>query len=435
MAEHLINNPVTDKLRQLGEQWKVLQETSDALIGVWKVNEDQSQMVDALVFLEDTGYGVLENTVFMNFQTPFVNKETYAHDLIREFLIMVGHPLAQDNLRERGLDYKQIRIDEIKDTKAWLKVLRDFTEMLHNKERIVPYLIPENIENKKEWLEWLDKYIQVNAGEKVVRPMLKQITPDDTLDDLIKAYPMFIEVLQTDMDTYNLMLEVLEKAHEGKENEPGAKLQKALVKIGEASGKLDMPKAEQLAEEAIEIVKTQGWPHLEANVLVVLANGYIGLKDYDAAIKRFQEARAAAQEYVEQDRNIAGNLEITTIFGEAGCYIGKQDFEMAGETYIQAAPIAKEIDKIHFELEAWRMTGFCRQSSKEYEDAWDAYQKAWETGRKMEPESRTSTTLPYVAKAMVEIRGKANAPIKKYDLEDEIMELLGENWQELIKTA
>jgi len=434
MAEHLINNPVTDKLRQLGEQWKVFQETSDAIIGVWKVDEEQAKLVDAFVFLEDTGYGVLENTAFINFRTPFVNKETYAHDLIIEFLITVGHPLAQDNLRKRGLDYKQIKIDEIKDTKAWLKVLRDFTGMLHNKEHIVPYLIPESIENNKEWLEWLDKYIQVNAGEKVVRPMLKQATQDDTLDDLIKAYPVFVEVLQTDADTYNLMSEVLEKAHEGRENELGAKFQKALVKIGEASSKLEMPKAEKLAEEALNIVKAEDWPHLQVTVLVVLANGYIGLKDYDTAIARFKEARGAALKYVEQDQYIAKQLQINAIMGEAGCHIGKKDFETAGEIYEQAAPLAQEIERPNFELEAWRMTGFCYQRVKKYDVAWDSYQKAWQAGKKMDAQMRQATTLPHVAEAMTDIRGKAQAPIKKYELDDEITQLLGENWRELIKT-
>ncbi|MCB0583334.1 MAG: hypothetical protein KDD10_28905 [Phaeodactylibacter sp.] len=434
MPEPSQDNPITLRLKQLGQQWKAFEEGSDAPFGIWKVRQDASRMIDALVYMEDTEEGVVPS-IFLTFESDFENPETYAFELTREFLTHISHPTSRASLEEGGVNIDALEIGEIKDTKAWLQLLADFAglvEILNG--HFVAYLLPRNNESPKEWVKWLERLIQMDIPDQI-RIMLKEETQAPLLGELIANYPDRVVVLEPELDMGEAMQEILAKASKGREEEPGVKFQKAMLGLGQAAGQQKMDKAAALAKEALAIASAQGWPHLQVAVLFTLANGYIGIKDYESAIQSYRQAQQAAKEHAEKDAAMGGQLEAQAIIGEAGCYLGRQDFKTGAQTYALAGPIAHAIEKPNIELEAWRMTGFCFHYIKDYDNAWRYYRKALEAGRNVESAMRPSTTLPYVAEALLKLHARADAGIKKYELENEITELLGENWQELLKTT
>lgn len=428
------DNPVTRSLNQLGLQWKAFEETSEAVLGIWRVGADQSRMIDAMVYLEDTEQKVVPS-IFLTFESGFQDPETYAYELIKEFLTQIAHPTSRLSLEEGGVNFDQLIIDEIRDTKAWLKLLSDFAKMVKPLTgHFVPYLLPKTVSDEQAWLKWVEKLLNLDVPSKI-RIMVKEDERRPLFETLVENYPERTQVLVPDLDMGNIIQEVLAEATKNKENEPGVQLQQLMIRLDQTVTRLQMSEAEQYAAQAVEMAGKEGWAHLQVIALFTLANGYIGGKNFDKAVESYRKARQIAADFGVKEPQIGKQLEIQAIMGEAGCYLGKQDFATGAVTYAQAAPLAREIDKPHLELEAWRMTAFCRHYLKDHTDAWGFYRKALETGEKIDPELRPSTTLPYVGQALLELRSKSGTDQKQYELEEEINALLGENWQTLIKTT
>jgi|GEM_PF-1703150 len=429
MSDHFIDNPVTRKLNQLGEQWKEFEETSNALIGVWKVNEEQVRMIEGLVYMEDSEQKVVEASVFIAFENPFDDPETYASGLIQEFQNKAANPVSKQALKGRGIDIDTLQIDEIQDTKAWLKLMSDFVQLLGEPvENFVAYLMPSYMYDNKQFVKWIEKFLHVNSSG-VVKLMLREEIKHPILDDLFKKYPDYVKPLEPDIDMTNIYNEIFDEAAKGKEEEPATKFEKAMLNATMASNELNLPKAEKIANEAIKIAEEHGWYQYQTGIYIMLANGYIGLKDFDMALQRCKAARESAIKYAPENEKVSKQCQVTAIMGEAGCHLGKQDFESGAEIYAQAAPLAKDIETPHLEVEAWRMTAYCYQYVRKHKLAWEYYNKAWEAGKKMKAEERPNTTLPYVAQGLMKTRSKADINISKRDLENEIIEMLGENWQ------
>lgn len=434
MPDQFQDNPVTRRLKELGQQWKAFEENSKAPFGIWKVNQDASRMVDALVYLEDTEEGVVPS-IFFTFKTDFTDPEIYAFELIKELLTQLAYPSSRNALEEGKVDIEALEIGEIKDTKAWLQLLADFANLVETLSgHFVAYLQPQHIDSPQNWVNWLERLLQMQIPAKV-RIMLKEERQAPLLTKLIDQYPNRVQVLEVDINMGDTMQEAFAEASKGRENEPGVRFQKALLGLGQAAGEQKMDKAAIHAKEALGIAVAEAWPHLQVAVCFTLANGYIGVKDFEQAIQSYQQARQAAKEHGEKDPAMGQQLEAQSIIGEAGCYLGRQDFKTAAQIYALAGPIAQAIEKTNIELEAWRMAGFCYQFIKEYDQAWLYYRKALDAGRRMDAIVRPSTTLPYVAEALLKLVTKADSGMKRYQLENEIVELLGENWQELLKTT
>lgn len=434
MPNHQVENPVTRSLHNLAQQWQTFEQEEEAVLGIWRVSPEQSRMIDALVYMEDTEYGVIPS-MFLPFESAFIDSETYAYELIKEFLTHASQPESRASLEAGGIDIDRLRVDEIKDTRAWLALLSDFTKLTDALTGyFVAYLLPDQVKDQHAWLAWIERLLQMPIPDKI-RFMLKEDERQPVFENLLQDYPKRIKLLVPDLDMGEVMKQILEEAAQGREDDPGMLFRKAMLDLGQAAGKKQIVEAEKAAETAFSIAREAQWPHLQIATLFTLGNAYIGVKDFEKAIVQYRRAQEVAAQYEAEAPEMAGQLRVQAIMGEAGCHLGKQDFEVGAKVYARAGEPARNIGKPHLELEAWRMAAFCNQYQKDYRQAWYYYREAWEAGKKMDASMRLTSTMPYVGQAMLDIHPNADTNIRPYELEDEINALLGENWQKLIKTA
>ena len=428
------HNPVTRRLQKLAEKWEVFEQVSNAPLGIWKVEYDVSRMIDAFVLMEDTVQKQV-SSIFLTFEADFVDNETYAFELIKEFLMNVFHPTSKASLEEAGVDVTTLRVGEIKDTHTWLKLLVDFVGLVEFLEgHFVAYLNPRHKADAQAWVDWIEKLINLELPDRL-RFMIKEESQFPLFDNLIEQYPEKIELLYPEIDMGEVMHEIVDEASKKRGDVPGAKFQKLMIDVSQFVGKKKMIEAEAKAKEAIEIASLEKWDNLQIAVLIALANGYIGTKEFEMARAKFQEARRISRIYAEKEPELGKQMEVQALMGEAGTYLGEQNFKEGAPVYALAGEVASSIQKHNLEMEALRMTGFCYNYVKNYRSAWEYYRKALIAGEKLEENMRRSSTLPYVGEALLKLHSKANADIKKIDLEDKIAHLLGNDWKELIEAA
>lgn len=430
MSDKNTENPVSRKLAQLGEKWWAFEQTSHAPLGVWKVRHDDSSMVDAFVRFEDTKAAVVPS-IFFSFDYPFRSSETYAFDLIDDFLERINHPDSQKALQEANIPVQRLPLPQRRDRHSWLQLLSAFGRLIEHLEgSIVAYLTPKKNESPQAWVGWIADLLEEDIPSNV-RLMLKQGPDSPSLDLLTEYFPDKVHLMETDIEVADLMQEVVDEAAKGRENTPEVLFQKAFIKIGQHGGKQEMGEAERYAGEALSIARAQNWPQMQVAVFMSLGGGYIGVKQFDKAIAAYQQGRGCAQAHAVEDPEMGHQLEVQLLFGIAGCYLGLQDFKTGGGYYLEAGPIADVAQKDFLSLEAWRMAGFCAERNKEYYEAWDYNQKALEAGRRMPEAVRRGSTLPFVGDALLRLAKKVGENDKKEAIDQDLAGLIGEDWQEL----
>ncbi len=432
MAEQNTENPITRRLTKLGEKWMAFEQSSEAPLVVWQINREASQMIDAFVLFEDTDVGNVPS-LFLTFQADFTDAETYAANLIEEFFARINHPESQAYLNHAKVLTNLLSTPEEKTPLAFLQLLSKLAHMVEELEGyFVAYLLPRQNQNPKMWALWIESLLELEFPSKI-KILVKEEADIPMFDRVIAYFPEKTAVLQSDIDMSEAMQEVFEEATQGKEEEPGVKLQKAVLKAGQAAGKKDMSTAEAFAKEALEIAAAQNWPNLQVAIYILLANGYIGMQDFETAVARFMEGYTTAENYAKEEPELGKQLEVQTLMGIAGCQLAQKEYEEGGKSYIKAGQIADYIQKNQLALEAWRMAGF---SYDYYLDdpfsAWEYYNYALTAGRKLDPSSIKVSTLPYVGKALIDLCSKVGERKKQHEIDEEFIELLGEDWQALI---
>lgn len=427
-------NPVVQQLHRLGQQWMGFVEQSDAVLGVWQVDSQETSMIDALPFLEDTEQGIVPS-IFLTFESTFADPEKYAYALIEEFLGRISQSESRASLEQGGVNIDALQLGDIKDTRAWLKLLADFADLVPQLPgHFVAYLKPEDIENRAAWLKWMQRLLSLEIPQKI-RLMTKEEADWRWFDELAEEAPGRLQRLVPDLDMDQAMRDILADAARQRPDDPAVQFRQYILETGQAAGEQQMAKAESAAARALALASKQGWRQLEIAVHFTLANGYIGIQDFEQALSQYGQAQAIAQSYMDEAPDIAAQLSVQAVMGSAGCHLAQRDLPTAAEQYAAAATAADEADKPHLGLEAWRMAGFCCQQERDYQQAWTYNRLAWTDGEKLAPETRPTTTLPYVAQALLDLRSKAGAPLKQYQLEDEISALLGADWQTLLNAV
>jgi len=129
MAQQSQDNPVTRKIDELSKQWVAFEEKAKIPMAIWKVQEDEARMIDSLVLFEASEGGNIPS-VFFYFDTDFTQPETYAADLIQEFLDKIQNPISKELFKQGGIDVEKLKVGKNKNEAAWMKLLMDFLDLV-----------------------------------------------------------------------------------------------------------------------------------------------------------------------------------------------------------------------------------------------------------------------------------------------------------------
>lgn len=164
---------------------------------------------------------------------------------------------------------------------------------------------------------------------------------------------------------------------------------RALTALAEAAlyRHADVPKAQRLIDEAIEVLADVSHPDARFEAFGVRSLIAAWLGDLDASERFLDKALKVAQEAGRKD------LEANAVETLAGTYLKRMDVEEAGPLVQRALELARESGSVYGRAHALQALGEYRMVLDEFEEARAAYAEALELNREMGNESGAAWVL------------------------------------------
>jgi hypothetical protein len=278
--------------------------------------------------------------------------------------------------------------------------------------------------------------------------VLVDVASAPQLEALAKSEPALVLTVSASLDMRGAMEEVAKEANTGK---PGEELRELFVKLGGMAKRRDLAGALPLSAAATSLATSQGWPHLAAAVQVLLAGIYAAahkpleaLRCY-AEVDRFGQGTYALGE--ASDEPLPGGdgcLELKgdvakacglrlprdARLGQGAILIAERAWEQGARVFLEASTFSGLFEDVRGQLDGLRLASFCYEQWKKPNEAWQCGLKALMVANEMDAETRRSSTLGELGKGMLRIaRSFAIPRASKRDIEQQMVELLGPDWQ------
>lgn len=420
-------NAVERRLDVLQDQWTEFAQLPGARLLRWVVEPDEVRMVEAFLKKEgDERLGECPD-LFLRLEEPFDPPARYGHAL-REALVRLeaeSHP----ELEQEGLSpwpCPPLKAGET-DTEAFLAAcasLRDHYERLC--EHLAVVLLPTGESDAGAWLEWLRGVV-----EKADVPHVRLVVLDDAralaLEPLAELFPERVVTIPARLDMPRAMEELSREA--GHLDTPGGKFRELFVRMGNAATKGDVGAVEKLGAQAVAVAAGGGLHSLEVTARFVMGAALLGAQRPREALEQYQQAEVAAERSEAKGEPEGAPLRLKTRLAQGAAWVTAQEYARAAAVYEGSAPQAHALQDARMELECWRMASWCREVMKEVEPAWAHGQRAWEVGQTLDAGARETSTLPYVAEALVRLSHTRRGPHAAREMEREVESVLGRDWR------
>jgi tetratricopeptide (TPR) repeat protein len=257
---------------------------------------------------------------------------------------------------------------------------------------------------------------------------------------LAKAEPVRVVETACELDVLGALDALAEGAADGTPSGEFRRLQtRCATKL--ASGDLDGAKVS--GAQAANVARGQGWPHLAAVISLMLAGGSLAARRPHEALAAYAEAETlGAQRRALEEKDLTEpaygtRIRLQARLGQGAVLLACGAYEHAAAKYEQAAELAHDLTDVASELDAHRLTSFCRVQLGETDAAWDCGLRGLKVGVAMDDAQRRSSTLAYLADHLLRLTERDQAyGAQRTSLEEQFIRLLGPKWRdELVKAA
>jgi hypothetical protein len=420
-------NAVERRLDVLLEQWTEFAHLPEARLLRWVVEPDEVRMVEAFLKKEgDERLGECPD-LFLRLEEPF--DEPARHGLVlREALVRLeaeSHP----GLEAEGLSPWPGPPEKAgaTDTEAFLAAC----ESLHGHyaglcEHLVVVLMPAGGADAGAWLQWLRRTV-----ERAHFPQVRMVVLEDArvlaLEPLAELFPERVVTIPARLDMARAMEELSREA--GHLDTPGGKFRELFVRMGTAATKGNVGTVEKLGAQAVAVAADHGLHSLEVTARFVMGAALLGAQRPKEALEHYRQAEAAAERSEAKGEPEGLPLRLKARLAQGAARVTAEEHAPAAVLYEETAPLARAMKDARMELECWRMASWCCEVSKEWERAWAHGLRAWEVGRALDAPTRETSTLPYVAEALVRLSQERRGPLAAREMEREVEAVLGRDWR------
>lgn len=413
------------RLDALHDQWVEFAQQPEARLLRWVVEPDEVRMVEAWLKKEGDERAGECPDLFLRFDTGFEQPEAYGQELRKVLEAMV----AQSG--------EPVHLGEVRPGQPGAEAFLSACEALYGYcaqacEVLAVVLVPERVVDVKAWRQWLWKTLELLRS-----PHVRLVVLDDAQERLLEPLAQLeserVKTVVAGLDMARALSEVSREA--GQLETPGGQYRELLTRLAGAAQRGDMGQVERLGGQAVALASGQGWHGLAVAAHWVVAGALLAAGQTQEATERYRRAAAAAAEAEAQGEAQGAQLRLKARMAVGAALVVAQDWGPAAALYEETAPLARRLADATLELECWRMGSFCRESLRELDKAWQDGRQAWEVGKRLEPQARAASTLPYVAEALVRLGRARQGEQAAGDMEAEARQLLGPHWRPEAPTA
>ncbi|MFO0576887.1 MAG: hypothetical protein U1A78_23030 [Polyangia bacterium] len=380
-------------------------------------------MIHSMLAAESDARAAQVPDLFVRITAPFESASAYAAAVRKEFLEQ--YTTSWDVLpeSERPPKFEAAPGDLHATCAAFL--------LHHDKvfEHLVLVLTPSEVEDDGEFAEWLAQAaVQAGPTPRLRFLVLMARGEAEATAQAVVQQAQGRACVQTPDLNMPAALEALSRQAGGL-GSPGGRFRHLFVQLTNALGAGDFAQAERLAGSALAITQAQGWPSLSVAVHFALGGGALAAGRPQDAIPKYQAAIESARAAVQAGAAEGGALELRARLAIASAQLRSGDYVAAAATYEQAAPLATAQSDLRMQLECWRMASFCHESAGSPQRAWEHAQRALAVGQNMDPETRATSTLPYLGAALERLSANNLPGLTADQVERRMGGLLGEKWR------
>ncbi len=428
-------NPIQQELEKLDDQWEDFTSSKLPLFR-WYFSADDIQL--GLTFIKVKEQLDEKNPeLFIHLHSEFFESDAFGRALADEMNQMIEAGIADAELEETQEKAPPATIHPWQKPtldnsingfncifRSCKHALDSFGNYVHN---IVLVITPARVHNADEYTRWWASCCDIHARyhwPENLKLVVFDTEKNSTLAALAHNNPTHFHSVDAPVDMDAAMNAVLREVDDGS---PTAKFRQLTVDLQKAVGKRDKPALEKLAAAAIALAEQQRWFDMWVVTLLTRAAGYLSLQTYEPALSDYRNAQLIAAQGAQENVPGCNKLQLQSMICEGTCLFSAERFSEAASAYAKGAQVAEQQEDAMLILEGWRMASFSMERLKEKQSAWEYAMKALEAGRKMDPEARVQSTLPFVGQAL--LRLSPNGEIDK-QIKLSFAELLGPDWLE-----
>lgn len=361
---------------------------------IWRVPAGGESLLDGFLALQQHPQGRTLPDLFLSLTTPFETGFTYSEALGREF---VEHYEATKDAAPWQAEHY---LPCYSPTQLW-QLLQGFADTFADDLRyLILVLKPSGVSDEKALTRWLNGWLEQEAG--AARLLLIDTVEQPLWQPLYEANPRRVQLIIDEIDGMKVM-------HQTAQQQTDADADRLLFRryLADAMLLLEKGSAAQVAERgnlALGVAQRRGWSDQQAMMHNLIAGGWLKGHDYVQAVEHYQRAQNVAVDIPEP--TIKGQLHTQSLFGEAGAWFAKKDYLQAAKCYRKAALSAQAIPHPLFEMEGWRMSGFCLWLAGHRPTAMEEYAHAVQAAEQVPRQERGQTTLPLVLQDLLRMHDK-----------------------------
>jgi hypothetical protein len=421
-------NPIADRLEELHDQWKAFADDGEARLLRWLVEPDEVPLVEAFFTRESDPDAAQTPDLFIELDTPFADGTR--HGLLLRGRLERMYEGDREALRAAGVTADWIAPPlpggEVDDVAAWVATLTSFKEA-HGKEveKLAVWLRPDGVRDVEEYVLWLQRLVR--AAPREVRFILVDDGGTAELEVLARHEPRRLKSEKADLDMGSAVEEI--SAAAGNLETSGGRFRHLYVQIGSAARKGDLPAAERLAGEAIVVAQGESWHHLVATVHFLMGSLLMQRQRNVEAVERFVAADKAAAASDLAGEPYGKKLRMQARMCAGSALLAEGAFLPAARAFTESVPLAQAAEDARAELDAWRLASYCHEQGGQTEQAWEAGLAGLQVGKRMDEETRRTSTLRFLAEGMMRLTSTRGLREYEAPMEKQLVALVGANWR------
>ena len=426
-------NPVQEELAKLDEQWEEFTSSKLPLLR-WYFAPDDIQLGLGFIKVKEQ-LDEKNPEIFIHLHSEFDEGDSFGRSLAEEMNHMIADGISDAGIEEAEEKtpatiihkWQAPSLDDC--TNGFNCIFRSckfaldaFGDYVHN---IVLVITPSRIKNSDKYTQWWAQCCEIHSRynwPENLKLVFFDTDKNSSLAVLARDNQKHIYNADAPVNMQATIQAILSEVDDGS---PNAKFRQYTVDLQHAVGKQDKAAIEKFAAAAIVIAEAHQWFDMWVVTLLTRAAGYLGLQDYDNALKDYRAAQLIAVQ--GEQKNIPGcnKLQLQAVICEGTCLFSAGQFEEAASAYVRGAQLAELQEDLLLTLEGWRMASFSMERAKIPKIAWEHGIKALEAGDKMDEQGRENSTLPFLGQALLRISPSGDV---SQHIKNRFDELLGEGW-------
>ena len=419
-------NAIENRIDRLAELWNEFAQDKEALLLRWLVDNDERQMIDAFLEVENESSGTVPD-LFLVFENSFDSYQQYSARLIeslqeqyqacKDELVKDGDEEWISPIIESGISKDKHFIDQC------LSIKKHVGSVM---EHLVVVLLPESISDPQMFQQWLNMILQYQPASEL-RFLILDSVSNPIFEEFAQSQPKKIKTIKPELDMPAAFAEIVQSVPG---QDPDKKFRCHLVALMNAADKGDLESAKKSQMHALTIAKQHNWFQMQVVVHMTLGAVFLGAHKFEQALSCYRKAGIASDQAIEQGDPVGKKLLMQSRLAGGSTFIIDGQFENAAKVYEYTVPLTQELEDQLMTLECWRMSAYCYEQTKQYEQAWECGLKALTTAEEMNEDDRMASTLPYVSQGLLRVADSRKDNTGAKQVNEKTAVLLGSNWQD-----